>query len=93
MANEQKISGDIFNLLSWYKQVGRVLPWRSFWPNLSPAYHVFLSEFMLQQTGVRTVIPYFQRFLERWPTIDDLADASIDDVTEAWAGLGYYARA
>jgi len=93
VANEQKISGDIFNLLSWYKQVGRVLPWRSFWPNLSPAYHVFLSEFMLQQTGVRTVIPYFQRFLERWPTIDDLADASIDDVTEAWAGLGYYARA
>ena len=48
---------------------------------------------MLQQTGVKTVIPYFEYFLERWPTIQLLADAPVDDVTSAWAGLGYYARA
>ena len=93
MVSTDEIQVDISNLLAWYKQEGRVLPWRSYWPDLTPAYQVFLSEFMLQQTGVSTVIPYFQYFLERWPTIHDLADASIDDVTAAWAGLGYYARA
>lgn len=88
-----EIQSDINTLLAWYKKAGRILPWRSYWPDLTPAYSVFLSEFMLQQTGVSTVIPYFRNFLERWPTINDLADASIDDVTAAWAGLGYYARA
>ena len=88
-----EIQSDINNLLAWYKKAGRILPWRSYWPDLTPAYHVFLSEFMLQQTGVSTVIPYFKNFLVRWPTINDLADASINDVTAAWAGLGYYARA
>ena len=61
--------------------------------DLTPAYHVWLSEIMLQQTVVATVIPYFLEFIGRWPTVCDLAAASHDDVMAAWAGLGYYARA
>ncbi len=93
MTNIFNIQNDIANLLSWYHKAGRTLPWRSYWPNLTPPYHVFLSEFMLQQTGVNTVVPYYRYFLKQWPTIHALANASIDDVTAAWAGLGYYARA
>ena len=93
MENIKQTKSDVFDLLSWYHKTGRTLPWRSYWPLLTPAYHVFLSEFMLQQTGVKTVIPYFEYFLDRWPTIQLLADAPVDDVTSAWAGLGYYARA
>ena len=80
-------------LFSWYDQHGRDLPWRRRWPELAPAYHVWLSEIMLQQTVVTTVIPYFLNFIQRWPCIEDLARASLDDVLAAWAGLGYYARA
>ena len=93
MVNRDNIENDISNLLRWYHEEGRILPWRSYWPKLTPPYHVFLSEFMLQQTGVSTVVPYFRYFLENWPTIKELANASIDDVIAAWAGLGYYARA
>ena len=56
-------------------------------------YRVWLSEIMLQQTTVKAVIPYYQAFLRRWPTIEALAAASLDDVLAAWAGLGYYSRA
>ena len=56
-------------------------------------YRVWLSEIMLQQTTVKAVAPYYARFLSRWPTVDALAAASLDDVLRAWAGLGYYARA
>ena len=80
-------------LFSWYDRYGRDLPWRRRWPELAPAYHVWLSEIMLQQTVVTAVIPYFLNFIRRWPCIEDLADASLDDVLAAWAGLGYYARA
>ena len=80
-------------LFSWYDQHGRDLPWRRRWPELAPAYHVWLSEIMLQQTVVTTVIPYFLDFIRRWPRIEDLACAPLDDVLAAWAGLGYYARA
>ncbi len=80
-------------LFKWYHKNGRDLPWRRRWPELAPAYHVWLSEIMLQQTVVATVIPYFLKFIQRWPTIDLLASAPIDDVLAAWAGLGYYARA
>ncbi|MGB0810812.1 MAG: A/G-specific adenine glycosylase, partial [Candidatus Puniceispirillaceae bacterium] len=80
-------------LLSWYDQHARHLPWRAFSPERAPAYHVFLSELMLQQTVVATVIPYFQAFLRRWPDIQALAAADEDEVLKAWAGLGYYARA
>ena len=69
------------------------MPWRRRWPELAPAYQVWLSEIMLQQTVVATVIPYFLDFTRRWPTVNALAAAPVDDVLAAWAGLGYYARA
>jgi len=76
-------------LIHWHKKYGRhELPWQQE-PN---PYHVWLSEIMLQQTQVTTVIPYYNRFLERFPTIKLLAKADIDDVLSHWAGLGYYAR-
>lgn len=77
-------------LLDWFDLAGRHdLPW------LHPRtpYRVWLSEIMLQQTQVKTVIPYFQRFLEAFPQLQDLAAASLDDVLAQWSGLGYYARA
>ena len=80
-------------IIDWYDRHGRTLPWRSRWPDLSPAYHVWLSEIMLQQTVVATVIPYFLDFTRRWPEICDLASAPAEDVMASWAGLGYYARA
>ncbi len=81
------------SLLAWYDRAGRQLPWRRRWPELAPPYLVFLSELMLQQTTVTAVIPYFQAFVKRWPTIEALAEADQADLLEAWAGLGYYARA
>jgi A/G-specific adenine glycosylase len=80
-------------LFAWYDRHGRDLPWRRRWPVLAPAYHVWLSEIMLQQTVVTTVIPYFLDFTRRWPDVHALAVAPLDDVLAAWAGLGYYARA
>ncbi len=80
-------------LLSWYDRHRRVLPWRSPPGERADPYHVWLSEIMLQQTTVVTVGPYFRAFLEKWPTVADLAAAELDDVLTAWAGLGYYARA
>lgn len=77
-------------VLDWYNQYGRkTLPWQM---EKTP-YHVWLSEVMLQQTQVTTVIPYFKRFIEHFPTIIDLAKAPLDDVLHLWTGLGYYARA
>ena len=78
------------NLLTWFRHNGRkALPWQQ---DHDP-YKVWVSEIMLQQTQVRTVIPYFERFLQAFPTMDDLADAPLNDVLTHWAGLGYYARA
>ena len=84
-------------LLRWYVKNGRILPWR-----LSPKdsesgqtpdpYKVWVSEIMLQQTTVKTVIPYFQKFIEKWGCIDKLSHASESEVLAFWAGLGYYAR-
>ena len=77
-------------LLDWYDQHGRkALPWHR---ERSP-YQVWLSEIMLQQTQVNTVIPYFERFLGRFPDVESLARAPLDDVLQHWSGLGYYARA
>lgn len=77
-------------ILTWYDQYGRkTLPWQI----QKSAYHVWLSEVMLQQTQVVTVIPYFKRFVQQFPTITALAKAPIDDVLHLWTGLGYYARA
>ncbi|WNY23361.1 Endonuclease III [Methanimicrococcus hongohii] len=79
-------------LLSWYDQFGRDLPWRVRGAHPSP-YTVWISEIMLQQTTVKTVIPYFYRFLEKFPDIETLANADIEDVLLMWQGLGYYTRA
>ncbi|CAN5199554.1 A/G-specific adenine glycosylase [soil metagenome] len=82
-------------LLEWYDTRARTLPWRA--PPGSPTptepYRVWLSEVMLQQTTVPHATPYFQRFVEAWPTVGELAAAPDADVMAAWAGLGYYARA
>ena len=80
-------------LLAWYDRHARVLPWRTRKGEHANPYRVWLSEIMLQQTTVKAVAPYYTRFLSRWPTVDALAAASLDDVLRAWAGLGYYARA
>jgi A/G-specific adenine glycosylase len=77
-------------LLAWFAQNKRDLPWRSEPRN---PYHVWLSEVMLQQTQVATVVPYFLRWLERMPTLPSLAAAQLDDVLKMWEGLGYYSRA
>ncbi len=84
---------DPADLLAWYDRDRRVLPWRARRGERADPYRVWLSEIMLQQTTVKTVAPYYARFLKRWPTVTALADASLDDVLRAWAGLGYYARA
>lgn len=80
-------------LLAWYDRHRRRLPWRAEPGEAPDPYRVWLSEIMLQQTTVAAVAGYFRRFLERWPTVADLAAAPVDDVLAAWAGLGYYARA
>lgn len=82
------------DLLRWYDANARSLPWRAL-PGepRKPAYHVWLSEIMLQQTTVTAVKPYFEKFTTTWPTVADLAAADSADVMAAWAGLGYYARA
>ena len=77
-------------ILPWYKHHGRKdLPWQK----SKNAYGIWISEIMLQQTQVATVIPYYQRFMDRFPTISDLGHAEVDDVLAHWSGLGYYARA
>jgi len=76
-------------LLGWFLRYQRSLPWRE---NKDP-YRIWVSEIMLQQTRVDTVIPYYHRFMEKFPTIDALADAPEEDVLKAWEGLGYYSRA
>ena len=80
-------------LLSWYDRHRRVLPWRAPKGTRPDPYAVWLSEIMLQQTGVKTVGPYFAKFLARWPDVTALGSASLDDVLRRWAGLGYYSRA
>ena len=82
-------------LLGWYARHARALPWRVPPGGDMPAdpYRVWLSEVMLQQTTVAAVKAYFERFTERWPTVEALAAAKDEDVLSAWAGLGYYARA
>ncbi|MBZ0253785.1 MAG: A/G-specific adenine glycosylase, partial [Candidatus Methylomirabilis sp.] len=77
------------SLLAWYRRTRRDLPWR----RARDPYRIWLSEIMLQQTRVDTVIPYFERFLARFPSVQALAEAPMDDVLKLWEGLGYYSRA
>jgi A/G-specific adenine glycosylase len=80
-------------LLAWYDRHRRRLPWRPPAGERADPYKVWLSEIMLQQTGVKTVGPYFEKFVARWPDVAALGSASLDDVLRMWAGLGYYSRA
>jgi A/G-specific adenine glycosylase len=88
-----RASPDPAALLAWYDRHRRVLPWRAAAGETPDPYRVWLSEIMLQQTTVRAVGPYFTRFIERWPDVQALAAAPLEDVLRLWAGLGYYARA
>jgi len=76
-------------LLGWYKHNQRSLPWRK----TSDPYRIWISEIMLQQTQVDTVIPYYHRFLKAFPTIFSLCSRALQDVLKAWENLGYYTRA
>src|SRR4249919_21987 len=80
-------------LLAWDGRHRRQLPWRSAPGERADPYRVWLSEIMLQQTTVKAVGPYFEKFIARWPDVIKLARASLDDVLRMWAGLGYYSRA
>ena len=99
MMNQQTVDfPTAAQLLAWYDRHHRDLPWRVSPPMAARGikadpYHVWLSEVMLQQTTVPAVKSYFVKFVERWPRVEDLAAAPVDDVMAAWAGLGYYARA
>ena len=88
MWEEEKIFSFRQKLLAWYDENKRDLPWRR---SKNP-YHIWVSEIMLQQTRVDTVIPYYERFLESFPTVETLANASEERLLKAWEGLGYYSR-
>lgn len=81
------------SLLDWYDHAHRHLPWRANPGQVPNPYYVLLSEIMLQQTTVATVTDYFRYFIDKWPTIDDFAAATQDEIYHAWQGLGYYSRA
>jgi A/G-specific adenine glycosylase len=91
--SEQSATARPALLLAWYGRHRRRLPWRPLPGVAADPYRVWLSEIMLQQTGVKTVGPYFEKFVARWPGVDALGRASLDDVLRMWAGLGYYSRA
>ncbi len=95
LASEQEEAANCRSrlLLDWYDRHRRRLPWRALPGDRADAYRVWLSEIMLQQTTVKAVGPYFEKFLARWPDVGALARASLDDVLRMWAGLGYYSRA
>ena len=76
-------------LIAWYLQNKRDLPWR----NTTNPYHIWLSEIMLQQTRVLQGLPYYLKFIEAYPNVEDLANATEDEVLKLWQGLGYYSRA
>ena len=85
---DEKIASFRRTLLAWYDQEKRDLPWR----RSKDPYYIWVSEIMLQQTQVQTVIPYYDRFLEWFPTVEDLANAPEEQLLKAWEGLGYYSR-
>ena len=89
MEKIREINGFAQTLLKWFETYGRELPWRE----TSDPYAIWLSEIILQQTQVKQGWDYWQRFMRRWSTVDDLAAASEDEVLREWQGLGYYSRA
>jgi A/G-specific adenine glycosylase len=91
--SNEALAGLPGDLLHWFDRNARSLPWRTARGVRRDAYRVWLSEIMLQQTTVPHAAPYFAAFTDRWPTVEALAAARDEDVMQAWAGLGYYARA
>lgn len=89
LVNLKNVKKEALALVEWYSSQKRPLPWRQ---SRNP-YPIWISEIMLQQTPVKAVIPYFQKFMKAFPTIEDLAEASLEEVYSQWAGLGYYSRA
>src|SRR5689334_1597752 len=89
----QSRAARVKRLLAWYDRHRRRLPWRALPGQTPDPYRVWLSEIMLQQTTVAAVGPYYVAFLKRWPTVEALAAAPVEEVMSAWAGLGYYSRA
>ena len=89
LTNAQRDDAIVGQLVAWFELVARDLPWR----RRRDPYAVWLSEIMLQQTRVETVVPYFERFLRRFPDVEALAGAELDEVLKLWSGLGYYRRA
>ena len=89
MAEKITINGFAQTLLRWFKDNGRELPWRE----TRDPYAIWLSEIILQQTQIKQGLDYWQRFMRRWPTVEDLAAATEDEVLREWQGLGYYSRA
>src|SRR3989338_716427 len=77
-----------YHLLAWFSKNQRPLPWRQAYE----PYHVWISEIMLQQTQVKTVLPYFERWIKKLPTIKSVAEADEEVVLKLWEGLGYYSR-
>ena len=88
MWDAEKIASFRRTLLDWYDREKRDLPWR----RTRNPYYIWVSEIMLQQTQVQTVIPYYERFLDWFPTVKDLAEAPEEKLLKAWEGLGYYSR-
>src|SRR5690348_6487427 len=89
MLNGRELAAFRKQLLAWFRQFQRDLPWR----RTTDPYRIWLSEIMLQQTRVTAVIPYYERFLRRFPDVQALAAAPEDEVLRLWSGLGYYSRA
>lgn len=89
MLNARELAAFRKQLLAWFHQFQRDLPWRG----TRDPYRIWLSEVMLQQTRVAAVIPYYERFLKRFPSVQSLAAARLEDVVRLWSGLGYYSRA
>src|SRR5688500_14101629 len=83
------LSRDTQKLTDWFQENQRSLPWRV---DHDP-YKIWISEVMLQQTTVTAVIPFYERFIKRFPDLQSLARSPVEDVLEMWAGLGYYSRA
>jgi A/G-specific adenine glycosylase len=92
-ASDEKSRRIARRLLAWWDVHRRALPWRAAATQRPNPYAVWLSEILLQQTTVTAAIPYFNRFMARWPRVEDLAAASVEEVMQAFAGLGYYSRA
>lgn len=86
----KKLAATATSLSEWFDQNNRSLPWRE---NIPDPYKVWISEIMLQQTTSSAVAPFFEKFIKNWPTVEELSQASIEEVYEFWQGLGYYSRA